>query len=267
MAASVRVRSSIHCCANDGYSAAMSSTRPGVAFLRIAARSMAPPWRFSNLGQVPGDGCVHRHRPGDGRRGAVGRRQHVRQCSYPNQAVVPALVLLNSVDRGRHPGEDGGVRRPGDGGDLADHALRPSAFAHQAAQVRDLQSKAVAIAQVALVEAIHRNQNHAMRLGIQPRAPGEERHGAEYSPGNQRQALQKGTLPPGLDLPRSGGGRDGIKIGRRHRGAYRSRAARGGAAIEAAARRDGDREGGCDGKIRGYHPAIQDNVLRPRLLP
>lgn len=41
------VRSSTHCCGNDGYRAAISAIGPGVAFPAMAARCIEPRCRFS----------------------------------------------------------------------------------------------------------------------------------------------------------------------------------------------------------------------------
>src|SRR5215471_7964006 len=125
---------------------------------------------FKVLWDIPGDGRIDGNRPGDGSTGSVAGSQVIPDGFDFDQAVFPALVLLDTVNRRRDTRDHRCMGWPGDCRHLADDAIRPLTFTHQAAQIRDLESEFVAIPQISMVQAVHRQQYEMLRLGLEPAA-------------------------------------------------------------------------------------------------
>ena len=117
---------------------------------------------FEVFGQIPGNRRTDRYRPCDRSARQVLGAYVVPQRFDFDQTIFPSLVLLDAMHGGRNPGEDGGVFGPGDGGDFADYAIRPATFAHEPAQIGNLELELVAVAEITLVEAIDRQQQEPL---------------------------------------------------------------------------------------------------------
>lgn len=115
---------------------------------------------FEILRQIPGNRGTHRHGPGDRRGGPAAGPQLVPQSLNLDRAIVPDLVSSDPMHGGWDSSQHCGMRGPCYCGNFADHATGPGSFTYQPVEVRDFKTEPIALAEIAMVEAVHRYEHH-----------------------------------------------------------------------------------------------------------